>query len=75
MRLVDRDNVHELISTFDMQVNDFTAYWERVDGTSVSACIVLSDLSYLQVPLVGVRPQDAESRVVYHATIIVGQWQ
>jgi len=59
--------------TFDVEVNDFAAYWKRVDGASISTCVVISHLSYLQVPLVDVRPHDAESRVVNNTTIVVCQ--
>jgi len=61
--------------TFNMEVDDFTAYWERVDSTSISAGVVSAHLPYVQVPLVDVWPHDTESRVVNDPSVIVRQWQ
>jgi len=69
-RVVVVESVNDVL-THDMEVDDFAAYRERVDGTAISAGVVVSDTSDLQVPLVDVRVDDTEPRVVDDSSLVV----
>lgn len=44
-----------------------------VDGTAVLSLIFPFDVSYLEVPFFDVGPHYAESGVIYHSPVLIGQ--
>jgi len=63
----------DVVLTSDVQHSDLTADRVGVDGTPVFALVVGLHLSYLQVPFLGRRADDAEARVVDDTPVVVGQ--
>jgi len=56
-----------------MEHDDFALDRTRVDRTTVLTVIFGLDVSYLQVPLLGVGPHDHEPRVVDDSSFLIRQ--
>lgn len=60
--------------TFNVQHDDFALDRAGVDRTAVLSLIFWLDVSYLQVPLLVVRPYDHKPCIVNHSSFFVSQW-
>jgi len=47
--------------------------WVCVDLTGICSSVIVGDLTYVQVPVIGVRSFYTDPRVIYNTAVVQGQ--